>query len=228
MNSGSLAVFSPVALTPTVRAKISSLSPTNSISYLIAPDIEHHIFLSAWYTAFPSTHVIGPEGLAEKRAELSRKDKEVTNVPFKTIFTSNKVPSVSEEFDKEFEYEYFPMHPNKELVFFHKPSKVMIQADLLFNLPATEQYSRTGEDASSGVFTKLFGALQTTKGSAIWQKRILWYNLSSADREGFGQRAQRIAKWDFDTIVPAHGDVMRGDGKGIFMKVFEWHLTGKK
>jgi hypothetical protein len=229
LASGSLAVFSPVALTPTVRTKLASLS-SSPVSYLIAPDLEHHIFLSAWHAAFPSAHVIGPEGLAEKRAEQMRTDKSVTNVPFSTILKGNvqgKDIKVSEEFDKEFEIEYFPMHPNKEIVFYHKPSKVLIEADLLFNLPATEQYSRTGIDATSGWATKLIGALQQTSGTAIWQKRMMWYVFSRRDREGFNQRIKRVGEWGFETVVPCHGDVIP-DGQGVFRKVFEWHLMGKK
>lgn len=229
MASGKLAVFSPVALTETVKTKISTLSPTNTVSYLIAPDMEHHIFLSSWHAAFPSAHIIGPEGLPEKRAKQTAHDKSVTEVPFGTIFTAKNKEQVKVggEFDTEFEYEFVDAHPNKELVFFHKPSKTLIEADLMFNLPATEQYSKAGESSNTGIFTKIFGALQNTKGAATWQKRMLWYALSAGNREGFNSSIAKIAAWDFDTIVPCHGDTMIGDGKGIFQKVFEWHLLGK-
>jgi hypothetical protein len=39
---------------------------------------------------------------------------------------------------------------------------------------------------------------------------------------------ERINKWGFNRIIPCHGDVMEGDGKGIFEKVMKWHLEGKK
>ncbi|KAF4626380.1 hypothetical protein G7Y89_g11783 [Cudoniella acicularis] len=192
LQSGNLAVFSPVALTPTVQTHLSSLGKT--VSYIAAPDMEHHIFLSAWASAFPSAHIIAPEGLAEKRAKMNVTDKSVTIVPISTVFTAkNKLDiKVSEEFDQEFSYEYVDMHPNKELVFFHKPSKTLIEADLLFNLPATEQYSRTGIDPTTGWATKLFGALQNTRGDAIWQKRMLWYVISKSDREGFNANVEAL------------------------------------
>lgn len=228
LSSGSLAVFSPVALTPTVQSKLSSLG--GEISYIAAPDLEHHIFLSSWAAAFPKAHIIAPEGLAEKRASMNAKDKSVTNVPIATIFTKeNKEKiSVSEEFDRDFEYEYVDAHPNKELVFFHKPSKTVIEADLLFNMPATEQYSKSGVDPSTGVFTRFFAGVQNTKGSAIWQKRLIWYAFSRRDREGFNKSMKRINSWGFENVVPCHGDTIVGGGKGIFEKVFEWHLQGKK
>jgi hypothetical protein len=113
-------------------------------------------------------------------------------------------------------------------VFHHKPTKTLITADLMFNLPATEQFSKTGVDAQSGLLTRLFGALQSTASSATWQKRIIWYGTSSGDRKGFNQSVSRIQKWDFQRIVPCHGDVIEGNGKSIFEKVFAWHLDAAK
>ncbi len=95
---------------------------------------------------------------------------------------------------------------------------------MMFNLPANEQFSRTGEDPTSGILTKLFIGLQNTMGLATWQKRFLWYVASAGDRQGFNQSARKIASWDFDKIIPCHGDVIESGGKGIFKKVFDWHL----
>jgi len=228
LTSGSLAVFSPVALTPTVQQVVAKLG--GSVSYIAAPDLEHHIFLSTWAAAFPNAKILAPEGLAEKRAKMNASDKSVTVLPISTIFTAKGKESikVSEEFDADFEYEYVDAHPNKELVFFHKPSKTLIEADLMFNLPATEQYSKSGVDPTTGWATKIFAGLQNTKGDAKWQKRMLWYAFSSGDRSGFNASVQRINGWGFENIVPCHGDTILGEGKGIFEKVFQWHLQGKK
>jgi hypothetical protein len=214
-----------------VQSKLSTLG--NNVRYLIAPDMEHHIFISDWARAFPSAHVIGPAGLPEKRAASSSQKDSATagpQVPFDTLFTAKDKENVrvSEEFDNDFEYEFVDAHPNKELAFFHKRDSTLIVADYLFNLPATEQYSRTGEPANKGILTKLFGAAQSTAGSAIWQKRLLWYAMSKGDRVGFNKSTQRIASWKPQNIVPCHGDVILGDGEAIFRKVFEWHLQGKK
>lgn len=220
-----------MALTPTVQETVKGLG--SNVQYLIAPDIEHHIFLSAWHAAFPSALVIGPEGLPEKRA----KDPEIAkdkngNVPFSTVYTkSNKHDvKVSEEFNAEFDVEYVDAHPNKEIVLFFKSEKTLIEADYMFNLPATEQYSKTGEPANKGLLTKLFASLQSTSGTAIWQKRLIWYGMSNGnkDRAGFNESTRRIAAWDFDKIIPCHGDVIETGGKGVFKKVFDWHLEGKK
>ena len=98
----------------------------------------------------------------------------------------------------------------------------------MFNLPATEQYSRTKEGATSGLLTRMFVGLMGTAGEAKWQKRFLWYGASSGDRKGFNESVGRIEKWDFDRIIPCHGDVIETGGKGVFQKVFEWHLKAGK
>ena len=227
LSTGSLFVFSPVALTPTVRAKIDTLG--GNVSFIAAPDVEHHIFLSAWARAYPSAHFIAPAGLAEKRATMSSTDPSVTNVPFQTVFTATNKSDlkIAPDFDAELEYEFVDAHPNKELVFFHRPSKTLIQADLLFNLPATEQYSRTGESANTGWATRLACHLQNTAGDVFWQRRVLWYLLSSSDRPGFNKSMKRINSWAFENIIPCHGDLILGDGKGVFEKVMQWHLNAK-
>jgi len=220
LSSGALAVFSPVALTPEVKEAVRGFG--NNLKYIIAPDIEHHIFISDWAKAYEGAQLIGPEGLPEKRAT----NKDIPHVPFNIVFkaATKATQKISQEFDADFEYEYVDAHPNKELVFFYKPDKTLIEADVLFNLPATEQYSKSPESPTTGPLTKFFGFLQTTQGTAIWQKRTLWYMFSKSDRPGYNASIQRIDKWDYEKIIPCHGDVIEQGGKDIFRKVFEWHL----
>lgn len=137
------------------------------------------------------------------------------------------VENITEEFDQEFEYEYVSSHMNKELVFHHRPSKTLIQADLIFNLPATEQYSRASpEERKDNIWTRLFGGIQNTRGEAIWQRRFLWYG--AKDRAHMQDSWRRMEKWDFVNVVPSHGDVMLGDGKEVFRRVGAWFLEGNK
>jgi len=215
LQNGSLAVFSPVALTDDVKQKVAAMG---EVRYITALDFEHHIFLGPWHAAYPNAKVIGPEGLPEKRKSQNNED-----VPFATIFTAaNPHPSIDPEFEAEFEYEYVPAHQNKEIVFNHKPTKTLIQADLMFNYPPTEQYSKTGVSPTSGILTKIFGAVTNTDSD--WQKRLIWYGISSKDRTGFARSVSQINKWGFERIIPCHGDVVESNGKGIFQKIMQWHL----
>lgn len=220
MNSGCSAVFSPVALTEHVKGILAGLD--SPVKYIIAPDIEHHIFLSQWKKSYPDAKIIGPEGLKEKR-EKNPDTKDAAGIDF--IFTPEKRhdPDIYEEFNAEFDTEYVPAHPNREIAVLHKPTRTLIQADLFFNLPANQQYEKTGEGGGGGFLTKLFTPIWSTQGSAIWQKRFVWYFLAS-DRESFRKSVREIEKWDFDRIIPCHGDVIETGGKEVFRNLFEWFL----
>ncbi|KAL0064381.1 hypothetical protein AAF712_008681 [Marasmius tenuissimus] len=223
LNNGSVAVFSPVALTEEVKTKVAAMG---EVKYITALDFEHHIFLGPWHKEYPNAKVIGPEGLSEKRAKQG-----VEEVPFTVVFDATKKleTKVDPEFDAEFEYEYIHSHPNKELVFNHKPTKTLIEADLVFNLPAHEQYSKSGVDPNSGFFTKIFSSLMHMRGEALAQRRMIWYGTSASDRTAFNESIGRINGWDFERFIPCHGDVLEKDGKTMFQKIMKWHLeSGSK
>lgn len=224
MASGSIAVFSPVNLTPEVKETISSLGGT--VKYIAAPDLQHHLHVTAWKNAFPNAQIIAPEGLWEKR----QSNPEFKDTPFDHIFKKSKYPqqTVNDEFDSEFETEYVHGHGSRELVFLHKPSRTVIEADLLFNMPANEQYSRSTEDGSSGFMTKLVSSMMTAQPPAIWQRRFAWYVLAAKDRQGFAESMKKIDRWDFDRIIPCHGDVIETGAKRIFEDVFAWFLDDAK
>jgi hypothetical protein len=199
-----------------------------NVKYIIAPDMEHHIFLGPWHKAYPAAAVIGPDGLREKRAKANEDD-----VPFAVEFTAENKDTVvvSEEFNREFDIEYLDSHVNKELVLNKKDERTLIQADLMFNLGkvgAKEQYSKTGLDPRGGGFLSNLWANIMSADAPIWQQRFLWYAASSANRDRFTASVNKIDSWDFDRVIPCHGDVIETDGKKIFETVFQWFLIGKK
>ncbi|KAB8074338.1 beta-lactamase-like protein [Aspergillus leporis] len=224
LASGSIAVFSPVSLTPEVREAVTSLG--GKLKYIAALDLEHHINITPWKEAYPDADIIAPDGLYEKR----QSNPEYKDTPFQHVFRKDKQgqQKISEEFDSEFETEYVYGHPSRELVFLHKRSRTLIEADLLFNLPAKEQYSKTGESATSGLLTKFVSPLLSTSPPATWQKRFVWYILSTADRRAFTESMRRIDKWDFNRLIPCHGDVVESGAKGVFRTVMEWFLEERK
>ncbi|KAL4941030.1 hypothetical protein BDV06DRAFT_212986 [Aspergillus oleicola] len=223
MSSGSIAVFSPVNLTPAVRETITGLG--GRVKYIAALDLEHHIHLTPWKNAFPDAEIIAPEGLLEKRQSVPEyKDTPIKHILREEVAKRNTGWPISEEFNKEFDIEYVYGHGSKEVVFLHKPSLTLIEADLLFNLPAREQYSKTGESATSGILTKIVRPLLSTAAPATWQKRFAWYILSSADRKAFSESMKRIDKWEFNRLIPCHGDVIESGAKGVFRTVFGWFL----
>lgn len=56
LQSGSVAVFSPVVLTESVKKETETLG---QLKYIVAPDQEHHIFLESWHKVSPKERVMG-------------------------------------------------------------------------------------------------------------------------------------------------------------------------
>ncbi|KAH8880290.1 hypothetical protein GQ53DRAFT_755268 [Thozetella sp. PMI_491] len=221
LQTGSLAVFSAVHLTPEVRAKLQSLG---TVRYIVALNIQHHLHISAWAREFPDAHVVGMEGLPEKREQKP----ETAGVHFGTVFSAENKSSlrISDEFDAEFSYEYLEASMNKEIVFLHKPTRTLIEGDVIFNLPCKEQYSRTDE-GSSGLLNKLLVHMFQTSGSLDWQRRILWYGASKATRASVGESLKTIERWEFDRIIPCHGDTIETGGKAVFEGIAKMYLDSQ-
>ncbi|ERS99498.1 uncharacterized protein SPSK_03561 [Sporothrix schenckii 1099-18] len=237
LTGGGVLVFSPVALTADAAAVVTRLGGKEGVRYIVAPDMEHHIFLSEWLKAYPNARIVAPQGLAEKRAATKGKDPRVNvdDAFFAVLQDKRKQPmseaqSVAPDFDADFGLVYMDMHPSKEIVLFYRPDNVLIQADLMFNLPANEQYQRVDPATrrNTNVLNRFFQAIMRTQGDIKWTRRFLWYFASSSDRVRFNEGIRVIDSWPFETIVPCHGETITKDAKTIFRRVFEWHLENKK
>lgn len=229
LRDESLAVFSPVAFTSNVKSQMQEQLGSTDVKYLAALDQEHHIFLEQWHKEYPQAKIIAPETLPalREKQQYYKFPKENWRLIKADERKAEGGIKIDPTFDAEFDVEYVPAHLNKELIFCHKPTKTLIEADLIFNLPATEQHSKVG-DAHAGILTKIFIALNGTNGENPWQKRFIWY-ANGSDRTSFGDSMKKIERFDFDRIIPCHGDVIESGGKGVFQKIMVWFLEyGKK
>ncbi|KAH7186187.1 uncharacterized protein B0J16DRAFT_363186 [Fusarium flagelliforme] len=223
LESGALVVISPVALTASSRQAIASID--GDVKYIIAPNLEHYRHIGAWKAEFPGAYLIVPQGLPEKW----RTKPALGDLRFDAVIAGPE--TISPEFDKEFSFEYVDAIASHEIILLHKPqspTSTLIEADFLFNIPAKEQFSKTNISATSGFINNLITArVFSAEPPSIWQKRLGWYVLGANDRSNFKASVQRIYEWDFDRIIPCHGDVMETGVKQVFAAIFEWYLIGK-
>ncbi|KAF7980267.1 hypothetical protein HWV62_39017 [Athelia sp. TMB] len=103
---------------------------------------------------------------------------------------------------------FFSGFKNKDVAFFHMESKTLIQADLLFNLPANEQYSKSTFPA--------FGRM----GPSSWLHQKAVTSLG-VDKEAMKRDATTVAGWDFTRIIPCHGDVIENDGNKAWRDAYK-------
>ncbi|BFZ56702.1 hypothetical protein PYCC9005_003750 [Savitreella phatthalungensis] len=212
LRDNSLLIFSPVAWSEEVESALEKLSgskPTR-VSYLVAPDREHYLQLRDYSQRFPEAKLIGVKELPEK----------LPGVTWHKVYGEAKYDNVEPGFADEFDVAYVSGHLNHELVLLHKASRTLIEADLLFNLPATEQYE--GVSSSAGILGWLspFRHLKADSGSHRWFNA----NMAAKDKPAFKREIQEIARWQFDRIVPCHGEVIETNAKETFNSAFKSFL----
>lgn len=64
---------------------------------------------------------------------------------------------------------FFPGFHNKDVAFFHVASRTLIEADLIFNLPCTEQYSNSKSSGSLLSLSKYFNPHTYLHRQFVWR-----------------------------------------------------------
>ncbi len=86
-----------------------------------------------------------------------------------------------------------------EVVLFHRPSRTLLLTDLCFNI-----------QRSSSRVARLF-----FRANGMWQRfgpsRII-RQLAVSDRASLRRSLERVQQWDFERIIPGHGDVIEHGG----------------
>jgi glyoxylase-like metal-dependent hydrolase (beta-lactamase superfamily II) len=199
MKDGGVWVLASTPLDGETRATIDSMGP---VKYIVGADSVHHLFLGQFQKAYPEAKLIAvQEAIDKKTAEGLRFDGA----------WGKDEPGTKYGFEPEIQHIYFTGHSNKDVAFYHADSKTLIEADLLFNLPATEQYSQAKS------WLPIFGfGLQPD--SAIQKFAVT--NGMAKDVEAMKRDAKAVAAWDFDRIIPCHGDVIEKFGKKAWEQVY--------
>jgi hypothetical protein len=192
--SGELFVWSPIALTETLKAETDALG---TVRHLVSPNKIHHLFMSEWKGAYPAAKLYASTGLAKRRRDLVF-DADLADLP---------QPVWSGEIDQVVMTGSFAM---TEIVFFHRRSRTAIFADLI------ENFSPTWFKGWRRFLAWLDGIVSPNPG-APREWRLSFINRSAA-RGGL----MRILAWEPDQVVVAHGQVVREKGGEFIRKAFRW------
>ncbi|OBA21649.1 hypothetical protein METBIDRAFT_41237 [Metschnikowia bicuspidata var. bicuspidata NRRL YB-4993] len=193
-----------------------------NVTHLIVPDSEHTMAAASFKQEFPRMKIIAMEGVQLGKGVSP--DYVVTSKYGNKKIDAETLREIGVQEPQildNFEFVYLPSHGNKELVAYHKESKAVFEADMLFNLRTDvpmEQFSpATGFPENyypfSGMsFLAKFLNADSKTGRFLFRKMVN----TKASAEGL----QAINAWDFDTLVMCHGNVIEKGGKAAFQKVF--------
>jgi hypothetical protein len=217
MAHGGLFVFSPIKLDDVTRETIQRMG---EVEYIVLPDLEHHLYAADYLTLNPSATIIGVPGLDKKRKDLS----------FEHLMGGPAEQRKPFGLEHEFDYLYLDKTVNRESLFFHRPSNTLLTADLLWNLPAVEQYKQAGPGGkprtSFNFMTKINSSFMNPE--SIGHTAFMWYVMAKGaqGRTQIGDAMKKvIEEWKPTSIVMCHGETVVGsasDVRNVLKRGFRW------
>ncbi|KAK6457336.1 uncharacterized protein RJT20DRAFT_134619 [Scheffersomyces xylosifermentans] len=199
-----------------------------NITHLIIPDREHTLAAKSFKEEYPNLKIIAMDSVKIPGVDIDYtfSEKDGNKLIDRKALEEEigiKEPAILDNF----EFVYLPFHGNQELVTYEKSSKIVFEADLLFNLgvPGTtsgkvtlEQYSpelgfKKGFNPHSGwSFPTRYMQPNSKVGSFLFNKLVN----PKKSKNGL----QAIYNWDFNTIVMCHGNLIDKDARATFKHVF--------
>ncbi|OAL07722.1 hypothetical protein IQ06DRAFT_210157 [Phaeosphaeriaceae sp. SRC1lsM3a] len=207
LHNNLVLLLNPVPLEPKIRTTLTALGGV----HFIAADLGHHLSVKEYLDVWPDAKTIGVPGLENKRKD----------VKWNYICGDwrNGGPEDEFGFADDFETVMFEGFITNCVAWYHKPSKTMIQSDLLMNLPCTEQYSPPSSE--QGILSREFA--KRAHPQSVWFRRLIYY-VANVDYTLMRRDAKRVAEWDVERIIPCHGDVIEQKCDRAWREAYQWYL----
>jgi hypothetical protein len=195
LADGSLFIWSPTALDPDLKAAVDALGP---VRHLVSPTAMHNLFLAQWQAAYPDALLYAPPGLRQRRADLAF-DADLED-------SAAGHPWAGEIDQVQFAGNGIAV----EVVFFHRPSRTVLFADLIQQL----------DPASLSGWRALVARLDLMSGPAPQTPRK--FRLAFTDRKAARAALGRIEAWPARRVLMAHAPPVLQDGQAFIARTFAW------
>lgn len=185
--SGGLVLHSPVEPDDAIRASLESLGPIEAIVW---PSWWHDLYLREWAAACPAAKLYVSPSLQRATQSMSIAGILDETKPLWPEVEQLHIDRLAVNFN--------------EFVFFHRPGRCLIVADLVVNV-------HDDLHMATKIFFHVIGAYP---GPRIPSS----YRLAVRDRSYLRAKFDRVLAWDFDCVIMGHGDVLASGGKAAFEK----------
>jgi hypothetical protein len=193
LSGGGLFVWSPIALTPELKAQTDALGP---VHHLVSPNAIHHLYMGDWKMAYPAAKLYASPGLAKKRKDLN----------FDATLGASPPAAWAADIDQVEMTGSFAM---TEIVFFHRKSRTAIFADLI------ENFRPGWFKGWKGWLARLDGIVMPHGGAPREWRFTFAKKIARA-------ALARILAWQPEQVVMAHGEMTRTDGTAFIRNSFRW------
>ncbi|TPX68050.1 hypothetical protein SpCBS45565_g03317 [Spizellomyces sp. 'palustris'] len=206
LGNGDLFLLSPTPLDAPTTEKLEQLG---GVKYLVCPNVVHHLYVGEYKKRWPEAKIIGVPGLREKRNDLE----------FDGIMGEKGSVDKLFGFENEIEHRHFAGSGNQDTLYLHRPTNTLLTADLLFNMPPTDQYP------PGHSFNVVLRAIYSTLKPNSGMHRFFSRYLNTSNVAEMRKDVKYIAEnWRFERIVPCHGGIIEEGGEQAFREAFAWYL----
>jgi Domain of unknown function (DUF4336) len=191
VRGGALWLHSPVRPTDELRAAVDALG---TVTYLVAPNRFHHLFIGRWMEAYPAARAFAAPGLPAKRKDLA----------FHGV-----IDDAAGEWAPEIEHVCWRGVPMmNEVAFFHRKSRTLVLTDAVHNFVERRPFM-------TRVVFGMIGGYGGFKSTAAEK-------LLARDRPASRASLDRILAWDFDRVIMSHGEVLDQGGPDALRAAYAW------
>lgn len=194
LGPGELALISPIPIDDALAQRIAELG---KVSYLLAPNLHHHLYLAAASARYPEAGVLAPPGLASKRPELRIHGTLDRELPAALrgaleVIRLEGAPGVD------------------EYAFFHRATGTLVVTDLVFNVLRPRGFW-------AHLILWLTGCHGRLAATRTWRVLV-------KDRDAMGRSLQRLLQLPLRTLVMAHGEIVRDDAHARLREALRYWL----
>lgn len=191
LADGTLLLHSPISIDDALAKELAELG---DVSYLIAPNAFHHLYLADAADRYPDATVLAALGVNDKApnaridAVLSRESVQ----PFSNVLVAHPfdgVPKVN------------------EWAFYHSSTQTLLLTDLVFNI-------RQPEGLLTGIMLSFFGTNKRFATSKLLVKFV-------EDAPAAARSATELLSLDVQRVVPSHGDIVQNEAHDSLRSAFE-------
>ena len=191
LPAGGLWIHSPIPWDDNLRTALAHMGP---VTHVIGPNRYHDECLQSFQTEYPEAQFHAAPGLASSRTDVRFVAEPLGDIPH---------PDWREVIDQHL---VRGMPRLNEVVFFHRPSRSLILADLAFDL------KQEGPWLSRWAL-RLTGAWGRLTPSRFCRSMM-------QDRPAVRRSIDTILGWDFDRIIAGHGRNIETGGRAAFRDAF--------
>ncbi|MFP8957544.1 DUF4336 domain-containing protein [Natrialbaceae archaeon A-CW3] len=195
LSSGGLFIQSPSELTPELKPALDALGEVRFVAP--ASKLHGHRYMEQYEAAYPTAELLAAPGLDVRRPDLQ----------FDQLLGDTPDPRWAPDLDQ------VAILGNRwisEIAYFHRPSRTVILGDVGYHIGDGSPLKTRIMAHVAGVYKQVGPPLD--------------FRLTIANNTSFRRSLQDVLAWDFDRVIPGHGDIIESGGKQAVLDGFDWML----